>query len=389
VRFVGLILFCTLAACAPAQDESDTAPDELIGGAAGEPVASIRLENGCTATRVGEQHILTAAHCVLADGRVHDIFNVGAQFKYDTGWHLEGPARRSAHVMQLIFGEQYAVDRTGPDWALIVTREGLGDLPRAMVDLDPVNAGDQVLLSGYGCTQRFEHTPRSAFDFGIGYSFVTSIDDSFVYTSGPAAGGFAGLCPGDSGGPLYRHGAVVGVNAWAWWADASRVPTKNGHTRLDGATATSQRLAQAGVQVCRSSQGTCVGREPQWVSGKLTLFDKCIAPRDGRTENGTPLVMVPCNGERNQRWVGRPDRTFVHETSGKCFDMAAPEAGAPMHLWDCHRGRNQLFSQGNGGTLRVDTGFCADAWTGSSEDGTPIVGWTCHGERNQQIGYWF
>jgi hypothetical protein len=45
-----------------------------------------------------------------------------------------------------------------------------------------------------------------------------------------------GLCPGDSGGALYREGTnrVVGVNASYTFLPDSNVPVTNWHTRLDG-----------------------------------------------------------------------------------------------------------------------------------------------------------
>ncbi len=64
-------------------------------------------------------------------------------------------------------------------------------------------------------------------------------------TAGPGARGAsaaAGLCPGDSGGPLYRKRdggwAVVGVNSNYTLAleadDSVGLPITNWHTRLDG-----------------------------------------------------------------------------------------------------------------------------------------------------------
>ena len=83
------------------------------------------------------------------------------------------------------------------------------------------------------------------------------------------------------------------------------------------------------------------------------------------------------------RWLQKPFVTL-------CPTVAIePQAGAPFHLWDCHRHQNQLFSRGDGETIKVETGFCIDAAGGSADDGTPLVGWSCHGERNQRIGYWF
>lgn len=184
-----------------------------------------------------------------------------------------------------------------PDVAVIELDESaeatLADIPDAAIDLTPVRPGDPLVIMGYGCELgvnaekdyskarlKFKKTTALGIDSQLHEgSRVTSRDSLFanylerqyVFTpgagqdapdvgaadgadGGAADGGAAAagegaprseeasLCPGDSGGPVYREdGAsrlIVGVNAYYSFkpqsADPSRVSVTNWHTRLDG-----------------------------------------------------------------------------------------------------------------------------------------------------------
>lgn len=196
-------------------------------------------------------------------------------------------------------------------------------MPEAAIDLSPVRDGDEVALTGYGCEDavagnwdysgsrlRVSHTYAVGFEQTIHEgSFISERDrgeggvvevmggiyavtpgPAYVAprvtvsetqgepTSGPGSRGprRGGLCPGDSGGPLYRVGAdadgrtIVGINAnytfsggYEYSPDGITFryggrPTTNWHTRVDGTYGlqVGKWLASLGVNtVC--SRGDC------------------------------------------------------------------------------------------------------------------------------------
>jgi hypothetical protein len=196
------------------------------------------------------------------------------------------------------------------DAAVIVLAEDIDvAIPEAAIDLSPVRDGDRVAIVGYGC----EDAVAGSWDYGgsrlrVSETFavpfedtihegsfisendrdngvVSTMKDIYVITPGPkwvrtatneapleetadggegsdagdggdaASGGSrgprrGGLCPGDSGGPLYRlghgGGAIVGINANYTFKGGRTYevdgisfsyggsPTTNWQTRVDG-----------------------------------------------------------------------------------------------------------------------------------------------------------
>jgi hypothetical protein len=209
-----------------------------------------------------------------------------------------------------------------PDLAVIITKDPIADVPTVAVDLSPVVPGDRVAVTGYGCEEavggnwdyansrlRVAETAAEAFDRTIHEgSFIyrddrdngvaSMMDGIYVITPGPKdapsgepagessepangaagkRGARGGLCPGDSGGPLYRIGlttsVVVGVNANYTFSGGQSYPLGDGtdrsfsyggspvsnwHTRVDSATGlkTGTWLRDLGVRTT-CSRGAC------------------------------------------------------------------------------------------------------------------------------------
>jgi hypothetical protein len=128
-----------------------------------------------------------------------------------------------------------------PDVAIIDIDVDTPDIPIVRVDLNPVSLGDPVTLLGYGC-EAHDQTP-SPYRLKLQNTTVSGKDSLDTGRRATAIGSYvvtnalnrdpssATLCPGDSGGPLYRaidgEQLVVGINALV------RGDEDNWDTRLD------------------------------------------------------------------------------------------------------------------------------------------------------------
>jgi len=270
-----------LAGCA-GETGGEAQEQDLIGGELaeeGDLPSVVYLPSGCTAAAVGPRHLLTAAHCVLSSSNsLNSAYEPSQVIKLSRGsapiaevvverTHVStswfGVCERAYCAISSVAGEQDAADV-----ALIVVQDEL-PIPVTPVDLRPVEPGEAVVIAGYGCEQgiqvvepgreptlRFADTEAlDAEDALHDGSFMSepklpNMDGNYLLTPGPGAAVLAGdseaedfaagLCPGDSGGPLFRREGdelrVVGVNAnYTLLPEASDpwgLPVTNWHTRI-------------------------------------------------------------------------------------------------------------------------------------------------------------
>ncbi|MCA9581071.1 MAG: trypsin-like serine protease [Myxococcales bacterium] len=248
----------------PGQIATSDESTSLIGGqeAPVEAVqATLNVEGECTAARVGPRHILIAAHCVQAeDGTkllpaVAPIYLPGAKIRVTAANSL-GRVRWShltvarTHVHPAWF-DQCSLSGCGfdhalrgeapPDLAIIETVE---EPPGAIakIDFEPVRPGEKLIINGYGCeATALRPDPAEGLKYArtkvIAGTVGLDAQYSYFETPGRAGDGAASLCPGDSGGPVYREGnplRIVGVNSYYTFDDDSGVSETNLHARLSG-----------------------------------------------------------------------------------------------------------------------------------------------------------
>lgn len=311
-------LAAALAVSCASPREPAAGDDELVGGRPAEATdypSAILIRLGCTAAKVGPRHVLTAAHCVQ-DGKSRGIAaayapgqrlrvttkersSVPGQIFWRIGGFVEGTIERTevpdAWLAALV-AHGDAVHVLGadapPDLALITLTEGseaaLLPIATATIDTTPVRPGDRLTIMGYGCEKGLEagvdladlavsalrlHDTRALEPEKLLHrgSFVGSLTTdrgqnllgSYLFTPGknldPAE---ASLCPGDSGGPVYRTGelsdTLVGINAYYTFLpteeDRLKVSVTNWHTRVDGESrfAVAAWLEARGARVGRS-----------------------------------------------------------------------------------------------------------------------------------------
>ncbi|KYF62115.1 peptidase [Sorangium cellulosum] len=277
-----LLSLCLVACSVEGYDETSeeiaAANDELIGGtpALETQYASTVLAGGCTAAKVGPRHFLTAAHCVddLYTATVEPWFGPGGTYSVSADNTPPISPYVNLTIEQTYIHPQWIADcaaaRAGgaadcgvnvlnpghtPDLAVVVVNELSPTIPAAVVDGAAVAVGDPVVATGYGCEtpgagmsnvfklQNLTAAASSILNHPGSYVSGTAINDvaaSYVLTPGYySSTSYASLCPGDSGGPLYRQSStdliVVGVNAYYTFPSApgSNPSQTNWHTRLD------------------------------------------------------------------------------------------------------------------------------------------------------------
>jgi secreted trypsin-like serine protease len=272
------------AACAAPADGDDAeaeaaeSNDALIGGraaSAGQFPATVYLKGECTATKVAPKRLLTAAHCVLDPATVSIRYPAGSRISVAhepakgyadvevAAVHVH-PAWMKACEDAYCAASSVTARLDAPDVAVIDLATDLVDVPSASIDSEALAAGDRVTLIGFGCTAgvlvpdareqatlkyadtRLVPADRAVHDgSAVLASDVAQVAGIYSLTSGPgAAKARAGLCPGDSGGALYRKRdgqlVVVGVSSNYTLGpeakDSVGLPITNWHTRLDAAS---------------------------------------------------------------------------------------------------------------------------------------------------------
>jgi hypothetical protein len=269
-----LAVGCT-AETDPRPEDFVAADGALVGGTPAKPgqfPGVVHLEAGCTAAKVGPRHLLTAAHCVVDPAMLTLRYGEGAPVAIAVdpakGYVAHEVSAVHAHPAWLAACETTYCGASAvtarldaPDVAIIELARTLAGVDEARVDPTPLRSGERVVVLGYGCTEGVHVadrrarpelawadarviSPQAALHAGssVGAGDVAVFGELYALTAGPGLGGAeAGLCPGDSGGPLFRVGeagmAVVGVNAnytlYPDGKDAVGLPVTNWHTRLD------------------------------------------------------------------------------------------------------------------------------------------------------------
>lgn len=294
--FLPVALFAALAACSGAPSGS---PDESVGEsqealingtvAAADQARSAMLlwpdglPTWCTAVRVGPRHILTAAHCVVTPSGNNLTATVRPNFAANK--HLRVTRNATVASGETAAFTTVSIAQTSihpawmaacglvacpydltvlanaiPDLAVIQTQTDLPSfIATAFVDTGFLSSGETITAAGYGCESAVQTSPNprrlklgqgrrmTYSDVQAGIGFVApnplAFDTNYAVTTGPSFGATTslsryGICPGDSGGPLYRgrpelgsDELVVGINSGSL-PDEVTIASVNYHARV-------------------------------------------------------------------------------------------------------------------------------------------------------------
>ena len=209
-----LVLFsaASLAACGKPSTGGNSASDIYLFN--GKPISEethphVYSIGGCTATFLSDNTLITAAHCVRNGGTVRIA------------------RRLNATSLKVVHHPSYGGRLGINDVAIAIFPKGTSQHTAPLFN-GSIRTGDDVFAVGYGCT----NGGGSGGTKREGSAKIASLRNGVIglvrQTNSPGAGSDVTLCPGDSGGPLFKNGAVVGIASY-WDGGSGR---SSGHADL-------------------------------------------------------------------------------------------------------------------------------------------------------------
>lgn len=204
-------------------------------------------KNECTGAKLTARQFLTAAHCVFDFETKRHRLNPGYRIWLHSANDLDdSELGRNAweFVVRAVHAHpDYKAGDESVDLAIVSLTDIIPQVPRAELPTAEPAPGTEVVKVGYGCEEGFEG-PRTLGRLKFAFALTLSEDEvrteyqrnggmseadaagiahaaeHGVFTRAVRGGGRAGLCYGDSGGPLYHKASggllVLGVNAMSY-----------------------------------------------------------------------------------------------------------------------------------------------------------------------------
>lgn len=89
----------------------------------------------------------------------------------------------------------------------------------------------------------------------------------------------------------------------------------------------------------------------------------CIAAQNGQMTNFTPVVLYPCNGDFDERWIFVGDNGSIQGPGGLCLDrlFAGLSPGTLVQIYQCNGGSAQGWDYIGGQIRAQGTFICLEA----------------------------
>ncbi|MFT4076050.1 MAG: RICIN domain-containing protein [Asticcacaulis sp.] len=119
-------------------------------------------------------------------------------------------------------------------------------------------------------------------------------------------------------------------------------------------------------------------------TGQLSIGSKFVAGAclESRATDGT-FVVNKCSAQPEQGLRMDDQTGLIYQGDNQC--LAAVEKGQPLALKPCADVPEQKWSYEADGTLKTDSGLCADILNFRKDPGTPVIAWDCNATDNQKF----
>lgn len=110
---------------------------------------------------------------------------------------------------------------------------------------------------------------------------------------------------------------------------------------------------------------------------RISSSDPALCLAATTANDGSPLILMPCDGGQTQQWQAAGDGTI--RTAGRCMDVAgaAKTVGTVVQLATCNGNQAQQFTFAGSELVSKLTGNCVDVSGGQVTAGTGAVIQTC------------
>ncbi len=118
-------------------------------------------------------------------------------------------------------------------------------------------------------------------------------------------------------------------------------------------------------------------------TGPLSIGSKFVAGDCLDAKSDATLVINACTAQASQALTIDDNTGLVHQGDSQCLAVVAK--GQALALLPCADVPEQRWTFEDDGTLKADSGLCADVLNFWRDPGTPVIAWDCNATDNQKF----